>query len=34
MFKVGKVVMPWNMPKSDKLDEVKALIKSSSTVKF
>jgi succinate dehydrogenase / fumarate reductase, iron-sulfur subunit len=34
MFKAGKVVMPWNMPKSDKLDEVKALIKSSSTVKF
>jgi len=34
MFKVGKVVLPWNMPKSDKLDEVKALIKSSSTVKF
>ena len=34
MFKAGKVVMPWNMPKSDKLDEVKTLIKSSSTVKF
>lgn len=34
MFTVGKVIMPWNMPKSDKLDEVKALIKSSSTVKF
>jgi len=34
MFKVGKVIMPWQMPKSDKLDEVKALIKSSSTVKF
>jgi len=34
MFTVGKVVMPWNMPKSDKLDEVKALIKSASTVKF
>ena len=34
MFTVGKIIMPWNMPKSDKLDEVKALIKSSSTVKF
>lgn len=34
MFRAGKVVMPWNMPKSDKLDEVKTLIKSSSTVKF
>ncbi len=34
MFTKGKVVMPWNMPKSDKLDEIKALVKSSSTVKF
>ena len=34
MFKKGKIVMPWNMPKSDKLDEVKKLVKSSSTVKF
>lgn len=34
MFMAGKVIMPWNMPKSEKFDEVKALIKSSSTVKF
>ncbi len=34
MWKKGKIVMPWNMPKSDKLDEIKALVKSSSTVKF
>ena len=34
MFAKGKIVMPWNMPKSDKLDEVKKLVKSSSTVKF
>ena len=34
MFKNGKIVMPWNMPKSKNLDEVKKLIRSSSTVKF
>lgn len=34
MWKKGKIVMPWNMPKSDKLDEIKRLVKSSSTVKF
>ncbi len=34
MWKKGKITMPWNMPKSDKLDEIKALVKSSSTVKF
>jgi succinate dehydrogenase / fumarate reductase iron-sulfur subunit len=34
MLKKGKIVMPWNMPKSEKLDEIKTLIKSSSTVKF
>jgi len=34
MFAKGKIVMPWNMPKSEKLDEVKKLVKSSSTVKF
>ena len=34
MLKVGKVVMPWNMHKSEKLDEVKKLIKSSSTTSF
>ena len=34
MFKKGKIVLPWNMPKSDKLDEIKKLIKSSSTTKY
>lgn len=34
MFKNGKLIMPWQMPKSQKLDEVDKLIKSSSTVKF
>lgn len=34
MFKKGKIVLPWNMPKSDNLDEIKKLVKSSSTVKF
>jgi succinate dehydrogenase / fumarate reductase iron-sulfur subunit len=34
MFKKGKIVLPWNMPKSDKLDEIKKLVKISSTVKF
>ncbi len=34
MFTKGKIVPPWNMPKSDKLDEIKTLVKSSSTVKF
>lgn len=34
MWKNGKIVMPWNMPKSKNLDEVKKLIQSSSTVKF
>jgi succinate dehydrogenase / fumarate reductase iron-sulfur subunit len=34
MLKHGKLIMPWQMPKSDKLDEVKKLIASSSTVKF
>ncbi|SMC09901.1 succinate dehydrogenase/fumarate reductase iron-sulfur subunit [Nitratiruptor tergarcus] len=34
MFKKGKIVMPWNMPKSKNLDEIKKLIKTSSTVKF
>ncbi|WP_456322970.1 succinate dehydrogenase/fumarate reductase iron-sulfur subunit [Hydrogenimonas sp.] len=34
MFKKGKIVMPWSMPKSKKLDEIKTLIKSSSKVKF
>ena len=34
MFRKGKIVLPWNMPKSDKLDEIQALIKSSSTTKY
>ena len=34
MFKKGKIVMPWNMPKSKNLDEIKTLIKTSSKVKF
>ena len=34
MFKKGKIVLPWNMPKSDKLDEIQKLIKSSSTTKY
>jgi succinate dehydrogenase / fumarate reductase iron-sulfur subunit len=34
MFSKGKIVLPWNMPKSDKLDEIQKLVKSSSTVKF
>ncbi len=34
MFKRGKIVMPWNMPKSKNLDEIKKLVEISSTVKF
>jgi succinate dehydrogenase / fumarate reductase iron-sulfur subunit len=34
MWKKGKIVMPWNMPKSKNMDEIKTLIKSSSTAKF
>jgi len=34
MWKKGKIVLPWNMPKSKKLDEIKKLIKISSTAKF
>ncbi len=34
MLKVGKLPMPWNMPKSKNMDEIKTLVKSSSTVKF
>ncbi len=34
MLKNGKLIMPWQMPKSEKLDEVEKLIKISSTVKF
>ncbi len=34
MMRAGKVVMPWNMHNSKNLDEVKKLIKSSSTTTF
>ena len=34
MWKKGKIVMPWSMPKSKKLDEIKKLVKISSTAKF
>ena len=34
MFKKGKIVMPWNMPKSKNLDEVKKLVEITSTAKF
>jgi len=33
MFKKGKIAMPWNIPTSDNMDEIKKLIESSSTVK-
>jgi succinate dehydrogenase / fumarate reductase iron-sulfur subunit len=29
MFKKGKIAMPWNMPKSDNLDEIQKLVQSS-----
>lgn len=34
MYKKGKIVMPWAVPKSDNLDEIQKLVKSSSTSKF
>lgn len=34
MFMHDKIVMPWNMPKSEKLDEVKTIIKNTKTSKF
>ncbi len=34
MFKRGKIVMPWNMPKSKNLDEIKKLVEISSTAKY
>ena len=34
MFRKGKIVLPWNMPKSKNLDEIQKLIKSSSTSEF
>ena len=34
MWKKGKIVMPWKMPKSKNLDEIKKLVQIASTVKF
>lgn len=34
MFRKGKIVPPWGITKSDNLDEIQKLVKSSSTVKF
>jgi len=34
MWKKGKIVMPWNMPKSKNMDEIKKLVEISSTVDF
>ncbi len=34
MYKKGKIVMPWDMPKSKNLDEIQKLVKSASTAKF
>ena len=34
MFKKGKIQMPWNIPTSKNMDEIKKLVKSSSTAEF
>ena len=34
MFKKGKIQMPWNIPTSENMDEIKKLVKSSSTAEF
>ncbi len=34
MFTKGKIVPPWGITKSDNLDEIQKLVKSSSTAKF
>ncbi len=34
MFKKGKIVMPWNMPKSKNMDEITKLVEIASTAKF
>ena len=34
MFKKGKIVMPWDMPKSKNLEEIQKLVDIASTVKF
>jgi len=34
MYKRGKIVMPWEMPKSKNLDEIKKLVDIASTAKY
>jgi len=34
MFRKGKIIMPWNMPKSKNMDEITKLVEIASTVKF
>lgn len=34
MFTKGKIPMPWQIPTSDNMDEIKTLVKSSTTAKF
>jgi len=34
MFTKGKIALPWNIPTSENMDEIKKLVKSSSTAKF
>ncbi len=34
MFRKGKIVMPWNMPKSKNMDEITKLVEIASTSKF
>ena len=34
MFTKGKIPMPWNIPTSKNMDEIKKLVKSSSTAEF
>lgn len=34
MFRKGKIAMPWAIPTSDNLDEIKKLVASSSTAEF
>ena len=34
MFKKGKIIMPWNMPKSKNMDEITKLVEIASSAKF
>ncbi len=34
MFTKGKIPLPWNIPTSENMDEIKKLVESSSTAKF